>query len=100
MHKDILEESWVYQEIIQEGLAKGIQKGIEQGMQKGIEQGVEQERQRQRLALVSIVQGRFPELTDMAKERASAATDPTQLQELLIKIGLAKDTKEARQALT
>src|SRR5579885_2930525 len=107
MHKDILEESWVYQEIIREGLAKGMQQGIEQGMQKGIEQGMqkgaEQERQRQRLALVSIalgiIQGRFPELTNMAQERANAATDPAQLQELLIKIGLAKDVEEARQAL-
>src|SRR5579885_3232546 len=115
MHKDILEESWVYQEIIREGLAKGMQQGIEQGMQQGIEQGMqqgieqgmqkgaEQERQRQRLALVSIalgiIQGRFPELTNMAQERANAATDPAQLQELLIKIGLAKDVEEARQAL-
>ena len=103
MHKDILEESWVYQEIIQEGLAKGMQKGIEQGMQQGIEQGmqraIEQERQRQLQVFISIVQGRFPELTDLAKERTSAATDPAQLQELLIKIGLAKDVEEARQAL-
>src|SRR5437660_5421748 len=61
MHKDILEESWVYQEIVREGLEKGVQKGIEQGVQ--------QERQRQRQALVSIaqgiIQGRFPELTDL-----------------------------------
>ncbi len=135
MHKDILEESWVYQEIVQEGLEKGmqkgieqglqqglqkgieqglqqgLQKGIEQGLQKGIEQGLqqglqkgaEQERQRQLLALGSIVQGiiqgRFPELTDLAQERAGKATDPAQLQELLMKIGLAKDVEEARQAL-
>ena len=119
MHKDILEESWVYQEIVREGLEKGMQKGIEQGMQKGIEQGmqkgieqgmqkgieqgVEQERRRQRQALVSIVQGviqgRFPELSDLAKEQADKAIEPAQLQELLLKIGLAKETEEARQAL-
>ena len=127
MHKDILEESWVYQEIVREGLEKGMQKGIEQGMQKGIEQGmqkgieqgiqkgmqqgieqgmqkgVEQERQRQRQALVSIVQGviqgRFPELSNLAKEQVGKAIEPAQLQELLLKIGLAKETEEARQAL-
>ena len=95
MHKDILEESWVYQEIIQEGLEKG--------MQKGLQQGAEQERQRQRQALVSIVQGviqgRFPELSDLAKEQAGKTIEPAQLQELLLKIGLAKGTEEARQAL-
>src|SRR5579885_3426346 len=111
MHKDILEESWVYQEIVREGLEKGMQKGIEQGMQKGIEQGMqkgieqgmEQERRRQRQAPVSIVQGviqgRFPELSDLAKEQADKAIEPAQLQELLLKIGLAKETEEARQAL-
>ncbi|HZO75500.1 MAG TPA: hypothetical protein VFB60_25070 [Ktedonobacteraceae bacterium] len=103
MHKDILEESWVYQEIVQEGLEKGMRKGIEQGLQQGLQQGVEQERQRQHQALVSIVQGviqgRFPELSDLAKEQAGKAIEPAQLQELLIKIGLAQKTEEARQAL-
>ncbi|HZO75119.1 MAG TPA: hypothetical protein VFB60_23125 [Ktedonobacteraceae bacterium] len=111
MHKDIFEESWVYQEIVQEGLAKGMQKGMEQGLQQGMQQGLqqglqqgveqamEQERQRQLQAFVSIVQGRFPELTERAKRRANETTDPVKLQELLIKIGLAKDIEEAKQAL-
>ena len=108
MHKDIFEESWVYQEIVQEGLAKGmqqgmqqgIQRGMQQGMEQGLQQGMEQERQRQLQAFVSIVQGRFPELTERAKRRANETTNPVQLQELLIKIGLAKDIEEAKQALT
>src|SRR5579885_83018 len=41
MHKDILEESWVYQEIVQEGLEKGMQKGIEQGLQQGLQKGLQ-----------------------------------------------------------
>ncbi|HEU5227787.1 MAG TPA: hypothetical protein VFU49_08235 [Ktedonobacteraceae bacterium] len=119
MHKDILEESWVYQEIVQEGMAKGIQqgiqkgieqglqqgiqKGMEQGIEQGLQQGAEQEREKQRHALISVVQGiiqgRFPALADLAKEQASKIADPVQLQELLIKIGLAKDIEEVRLAL-
>jgi len=88
---------------MQKGMEQGLQQGMEQGLQQGIEQGLqqamEQERQRQLQAFVSIVQGRFPELTERAKRRASETTDPVQLQELLIKIGLAKDIEEAKQAL-
>ena len=46
-----------------------------------------------------VIQGRFPELSDLANERVGKVIEPAQLQGLLLKIGLAKETEEAQQAL-
>jgi predicted transposase YdaD len=42
MLRDILKESWAFQDILREGLAVGIEQGREQGREQGIEQGREQ----------------------------------------------------------
>jgi len=40
MYKDIVEESWVYQKVMQQGLEKGLEQGLEKGLEKGLEQGL------------------------------------------------------------
>jgi predicted transposase YdaD len=50
---EILRDSWVYREIMDEGrdeglrmgLQEGLQQGIQQGLQQGIQQGIQQERE-------------------------------------------------------
>lgn len=83
VYKDILEDSWVYQENIQ----------------KGIEMERQQELQRQRRALLTIVQKRFPEMVDLTKKQADTIEDPDSLQDLIVQISLAQNIQEALQAL-
>ena len=87
MYRDIIEESWVYQENIQKGL------------EKGIEEGHRQELQRQRQTLLTIVQRRFPEIIDFTKKQTDALEDPELLQNLIVQISLAQNVQEALLAL-
>jgi predicted transposase YdaD len=99
MYEDILEDSWVYQEI----LHKGMDKGLEQGMGKGLEQGIQREREQEarrlRQALYTIIRKRFPDLMQTAHDQAELATQPETLQELIVNISLAQHIQEAQQAL-
>jgi hypothetical protein len=83
MYKDIIEESWLYQ--------KNLQKGVEKERQETL--------QRVRQILLTIVQGRFPEMTDLMRTRAETIEDPDVLQDLIVKISLAHDIQEALQVL-
>ena len=83
VYKDIIEESWVYQ----------------QNIQKGVEKERQEELQRQRQALLAIVQGRFPEIIDFTKKQTNALEDPELLQNLIVQMSLAQTVQEALQAL-
>ena len=83
MYKDIIEDSWFYQET----------------MQKGVEKERQQELQRQRHALLTIVQARFPEMVDLTKKQIDSIADPESLQDLIVKISLAQNLPEVFQAL-
>ena len=83
MFQDILSESWVYQEIA--------------------EQGREEERQQrireQREMLVRIFQLHFPGLLAMAKQQADSIEDPEVLSAMNFKLLAAHTIEEARQIL-
>src|SRR5581483_11510476 len=64
MYKDIVEESWVYQQIVQRGLEKGL--------------GLGEQR-----ALVAIIQRRFPDIVPTAKELIDGITDADTLEKLV-----------------
>jgi uncharacterized protein YllA (UPF0747 family) len=83
VYKDIIEDSWFYQET----------------MQKGVEKERQQELQRQRHALLTIVQARFPEMVDLTKKQIDSVADPESLQNLIVKISLAQNLPEVFQAL-
>ncbi len=83
MYRDIIEESWVYQENIQ----------------KGVEKERQQDLQRQRQTLLTIVQRRFPEIIDFTKKQTDALEDPELLQNLIVQISLAQNVQEALLAL-
>jgi hypothetical protein len=80
MFQDILRESPIYQEI------------VEQGLEKGKIQG-------QREMLLDLVQMRFPELLTLAKQQTDGITDPGVLPSLNHKLFAAQTIEEARQVL-
>ena len=79
MFQDILRESPIYQEIIEQGLEKGIQG--------------------QREMLLGFVQMRFPELLALAKQQTEGITDPDVLPSVSHKLLAVQTIEEARQLL-
>jgi flagellar biosynthesis/type III secretory pathway protein FliH len=84
MFQDILRESPIYQEIIEQGLEKGIEKGKIQG---------------QREMLLDLVHIRFPELLTLAKQQTDGITDPGVLPSVNHKLLAVQAVEEARQLL-
>ena len=91
MHQDILRDSWVYQEIGQEFL--------EQGFEKGREEERKQRLQDLRQMILSLVQVRFPEITEQASQQAESITDPELLKALNLKLLAAQQLDEAKKIL-
>ena len=101
---DILEDSWAYQEMLAKGMEKGMEKGLQQGMEKGLQQGMEKGLQQGlekglREAIMDVVQIRFPEIAERARQRVYSIEDLDSLRRLNVKLSIAKDTQEAEQAL-
>jgi predicted transposase YdaD len=95
MHQDILRDSWVYQEIGQEFLEQGIEKGLEKGREEERKQRLQDLRQ----MILSLVQVRFPELTEQANQQAESITDPELLKALNLKLLAAQELDEAKKIL-
>ncbi len=83
MLDDILEESWLYQELLRKGAEKERQRRI----------------QEQRETVVSFVQIRFPELVPLAEQHLHFIHDVDTLHNLLLKLFAVETAKEARQVL-
>lgn len=77
---DILEDSWAYQEM----LAKGMEKGMEKALRE---------------AIMDVVQIRFPEIAESVHQRIYSIEDVDSLRRLNVKLSIAKDVQEAKQAL-
>jgi len=76
MYKDIVEESWVYQKIMQQGLGLGEQR-----------------------ALLAIIQKRFPNIAETAKELIDAIPSPDKLETLIGEVSVAQNSQEVLRLL-
>ena len=83
MFQDILRESWVYQELVEEGIEKERERRI----------------QDQQAMLERIIQLHFSELLALAKQQADAIKDPDILTSLNFKLLSAQTVEEARRIL-
>jgi len=92
MIEDFLEESWSYQEMVQKGVDQGIEIGKKQGIQQGALSAL-------RPLLVRVVEGRFPELTTLARQQAERFTVPELLSDVIDKLAMAQTADRARQIL-
>lgn len=91
MFQDILRESWVYQELVEEGIEKGIEKGREEERQRELEQ--------QREIVMSFVQKRFPETMALAKQQIEGITDLEVLRKVLLKLFDAQTAEDVNKIL-
>lgn len=81
----------------EEGLEIGREEGREIGREEGHEEGLAEGLQK---AFVTIVQGRFPPLAELAQERVSQVTKPDKLDLLLKQIVTISDETTARWLLS
>jgi len=75
--EDIMQESVIYQEILE----KGEQRGEQRGLQRGLEQGLEQGLQREMSVILRLVRRRVGEVSPSTEERLHALSI-TQLEDL------------------
>lgn len=88
MYQDILRDSEIYQMIMQEGEEKGREEEHQRRLQD------------QRRAILRIVQAKFPDLARIAIDLTNTITDPEQLEDVTVYMGLAQTADEAYQYLT
>jgi type II secretory pathway component PulM len=83
MFQDILRESPIYQELVEQGR----------------EEERQQELQRQRQTLMGFVQRHFPEIGALAKQQIDSVTDPEILQTVILRLLDCQTIEEAKQLL-
>ena len=89
MYRDILEDSWVYQEILKEGLEKGVNQGLEQGLANG-----------EQRAFLAIIQKRFPDIVPFVRQQISGVTDTNLLESLIAEVSVVQTSQEALEVLS
>ena len=115
MLKDILKDSWGFQEIMQEGreeglregLREGLKEGLKEGQKKGLEEGLEKGQKKEQVQFLhnsvqllhNYIEARFPELFILAKERIAHVEDVMLVQKLTLEITLARDAAEVQRLL-
>src|SRR5947209_19685401 len=83
MLRDVLRDTWAYQEIMQEGL----------------EAERKQRLHDQRQILMTIMQTRFAQLAPLVKKHADGVTDPEVLQKVVLQVLTMQDEDQVKQAI-
>ena len=86
--KDMLEDNWAYREMVQWAEEKALKQGVEQGVKQGLRTG-----------LIRFVETHFPDQLALAKQQVELTTTPSQVQELLDKLFVARTGDEVRKIL-
>ncbi|GAC1390289.1 MAG: hypothetical protein NVSMB38_07510 [Ktedonobacteraceae bacterium] len=93
MLDDIIRETWFYKDLFKE--AKELAK--EQIYEEAKEEGKEESLQEFRLAVLDIIQDRFPEIVELAKKHIEPIKDSVVLRRLIVKVSAAQTAEKARQ---
>jgi predicted transposase YdaD len=93
--KDMLEENWAYREMVQWAETKALEQGVKQGLQKGLQK----ELQALRTTLIRFVETHFPDQLASAKQQVELTTTPSQVQEMLDKLFVARANEDVRNIL-
>ena len=84
MLKDILEESWAYQEMIEEAQEKAMERGLNA----------------MRQTILHLMQRKYPQLEPLASQYVSQVKEPEQLSELIDRLFDAQNSEEVAQLFT
>lgn len=89
MHDFLIENSIMYKELVKEGEVKGIEIGRVEGIKTGLRQSVE-----------AIVEIRFPDLLDLARERVAHVQNEERLRQIHAALVRISTEGEALRFLT
>jgi ribosomal protein S4 len=81
---DIIKNTWIYEDIKHEV--------VEELQQRHLDA--------QRHTLLAIVQARFPRIEALARQTVQHITELERLQALVVRVGMARTEREARQGLS
>ncbi|HTD20919.1 MAG TPA: hypothetical protein VK667_15455 [Ktedonobacteraceae bacterium] len=87
MLRNILHDTWAYQEIMQEGRQEGVLEERQQRLKD------------QRQMLIAIVQLHFPQMASLAQEHVEGITDPEVLQGMVLQLLTAQDEGHVKNIL-
>ena len=85
---DVLRETPIYQEMTRTAREEGLEEGRQEGRQEALQR-----------TLLNVVRLRFPKLERLARGQASIIDDPGELDDLIAKLIIAQNAKEAKRAL-
>ena len=77
----------------EEGLAKGLAEGLVEGEAKGLIEGEVKGLQN---AVIKIVRGRFPDLSELAQQKVTQVNEPSLLYDLVEQLATAPDEAVVR----
>lgn len=87
MFQDIMKDSWVYQEIVQESEARGREEGRREVLQS------------QRQTVLDIVSHRFPSLRQLASQQVARMADLDALRLLIVNLSITDNGEDMRKLL-
>jgi predicted transposase YdaD len=99
MLNDFLQESPLYQHILQQGVMQGEVRGIERGMVKGAEKERKQRAISLRQKILEMVQRRFPQQKTQASTLISIIENPEKLEEILLQLAFLQSAEEMHACL-
>ena len=91
MFQDMMKDSWVYQEIVEESEEKGREKGRAEERERGL--------RNQRTTIVQLVKRDFPALQALAEQQVQNIQDPDVLQDLISQLFATTSVEAARKLL-
>ena len=97
MLKDILEESWAYQEMVESAKTQGLKEGRAEGMKEGREEGMKEGINVMREMVAHFVQKRYPQFVPLATQYINQIEEPKALSNIMDKLFDAQTNEEVAQ---
>ena len=94
MLRDVMKETWAFQEAALEGHEEELPQRFQMAFMQGIHQAHKEILQELRQTLVKIVRLRFPNVVRLAKKQISTIDDSAILRDLIVKMSIAETSEE------
>jgi len=94
MLRDVMRETWAFQNIPQEGHEDELPQRFQQAFLQGLHQAHREMLQELRQTLLKIVRLRFPNIVRLAKKQTAGIEDSAILRDLMVKMSIAQTAEE------
>ncbi len=94
--RDFIKDSWIFQQILEEGRVEGIEEGRVEGIEKG---RVEGRAEGQIRSIEAVMLARFPDVWFLTRRKIMAMIDSEKLQKILLLVATAQSEHEVEQYL-